>query len=675
MSQHHPDAPRPVPSVSPGGSFSPSRDFTDTDLDRALADANLPYLLGSLALITGEDRWIEAPFVPTAPKDLGNNESGGFDDETSRSIRLAASAILRDWRDHSTEFPSAPPSPERLSRILGVLLADRIPADYGTLLGEEMGIYARHTFPTTPVDPDFRVIIIGAGISGLAMAVRLEQSGIDYLLLDKNSAVGGTWHENVYPGCGVDTPSYLYSLSFDPKPDWSDHFASQSELADYWNGLAHKHGVLARTRFGTQVSTATYDEDAFVWHVTVRSTDGSGGEEILTANAVVSAVGLLNQPNIPDLPGLTDFSGPALHTAEWDPDLDLTGKRVAVIGTGASAMQFVPAVSEIADEVMVFQRTPQWSMPHPLKGENVDDSTHFLNRHIPYYLAWHRAALFWRMGDKVWRLLQVDPEYPHLGRAVNKANDRLRAGLTAFIEHELDGRPDLLAKALPDYPPYGKRLLIDAGWFRTLRRENVDLITDHIERITSGGIRTVDGTDHAADVLVFATGFKAVDVLASVEVRGRAGRTLKEVWGEGDGRAYLGITVPGFPNFFCLYGPNTNTGHGGTVIAGTEMQVQHISALLATMIDDDVVEVEVRADVHDDYNTELDAALAQTVWDFGGTSTYYRNKRGRIVTNSPWKYIDYWKRVHEPRLEEFLLTRRDPAVDRSTAPAGHVDQI
>lgn len=673
MPQNHHEAQRPAASNNPIASFSPSADFSDADLDRALAEANLPFLLGSLALITGDDRWIEKPFLPSAPTDLGNNDSGGFDAETQNSIRLEASAILRDWRDESTAYPTDPPTPERLSRILSAMISDPIPDDYGTLLGEEMGIYARHTAPKAPVDPEFRVIIIGAGISGIAMAVRLEQSGIDYLLIDKNDAAGGTWHENVYPGCGVDTPSHLYSLSFDPKPDWSSYFAPQSELDGYWNDLAKKHGVLAHTRFATEVRSATYDEDACSWHVTVRAADGSGSEETLTANAVVSAVGLLNRPSVPNLTGLSDFSGPTLHTAEWDPELDLTGKRVAVIGTGASAMQFVPASSEIAEEVRVFQRTPQWSMPHPLKGKDVDESVHFLNRHVPFYLAWHRASVFWRMGDKVWRLLQVDPEYPHLGRAVNKSNDRLRAGLTAYIEHELQGRPDLLAKALPDYPVYGKRLLIDAGWFKTLRRDNVDLVTDDVEKITSSGVRTVDGTDYPADVLVLATGFNAVDVLRSVEIRGREGTTLREAWGEGDGRAYLGITVPGFPNFFCLYGPNTNTGHGGTVIAGTEMQVQHVSALISTMLDNDVAEIEVRRDVHDDYNAELDTALAQTVWDFGGTTTYYRNKRGRIVTNSPWKYIDYWNRVHEPKLDDYVLTGRDQVSETAAASAGHVD--
>ncbi|GAC53833.1 hypothetical protein GOAMI_24_00900 [Gordonia amicalis NBRC 100051 = JCM 11271] len=443
------------------------------------------------------------------------------------------------------------------------------------------------------------------------MAIRLEQAGIDYILIDKNTAVGGTWHENVYPGCGVDTPSYLYALSFDPKPDWSSHFASQHELAEYWRDLAERHGVLARTRFSTMVDSAAFDSGTSTWTLTVRSVH-TGEAENLTATAVVSAVGLLNQPSIPDLPGLQDFDGPVLHTARWDPEFDLRGKRVAVVGTGASAMQFVPAAAEIAAQVRIFQRSPQWAMPHPLKGVAVRASTHWLNEHVPFYLAWYPARLFWRMGDKVWRLLQVDRDYPHLGRAINKGNDRLRAMLTAYIESELSDRPDLLEKSLPDYPPYGKRLLIDAGWFRTLRRDNVDLITTGIETITPNGVATTAGTTFEADVIVLATGFRSVDVLGSVEVRGRDGRTLREVWGDDDGRAHLGITVPGFPNFFCLYGPNTNTGHGATVIAGTEMQIQHVTALLATMIDDRLATIEVRPEAYEAYNRELDEALADT---------------------------------------------------------------
>ncbi|MGW9265657.1 flavin-containing monooxygenase [Gordonia terrae] len=663
-------SPRLAPewSGAPDGAFRPDADFTDEQLALALEHANLPILLGSLALLTGDDRWIEEPYLPTAPPDLGDHDTGGFEPELAERIRREAGATLRAWRDGDLDVADAP-APERLSRILSVMLAEPLPDDYGQLLGEEMGLYRRHSVPWSAPTDGFRVAIIGAGISGLAMAIRLEQAGIDYVLIDKNDDVGGTWHENVYPGCGVDTPSYLYALSFDPKPDWSSYFAPQHELAEYWRTLAERHGVLAKTRFATAVDLAQFDAQRSSWQLTLRSVH-SGQIESLDASVVISAVGLLNQPSIPDLPGLADFDGPTLHTAQWDPTLDLRGKRVAVIGTGASAMQFVPAAAEIADEVRVFQRTPQWAMPHPLKRAEVDDSAHWLNEHIPFYLAWYRARLFWRMGDKVWRLLQVDRDYPHLGRAINKGNDRLRAMLTAYIESELADHPELLAKSLPDYPPYGKRLLIDAGWFRTLRRENVDLITDGVAKITPSGVSTTAGTDFDADVLVLATGFRSVDVLGSIEVRGRDGKTLREVWGEDDGRAHLGITVPGFPNFFCLYGPNTNTGHGGTVIAGTEMQIQHVTALLATMIDDDLDTVEVRPEAFEAYNRELDEALEDTVWHFGGTTTYYRNDRGRVVTNSPWRYVDYWRRVHQPDPDDFITTRAPETAAEDSTPAG-----
>lgn len=642
----------------PAGSFRPSREFTDGELEAALAGANLPTLLGSLALLTGDDRWISEPLLPTPPRDLGDHDTGGFDEATRAFIRSEAATVLRGWRDGTVAYPEEAPSTERIARVLSVCLGEQVPAEYGALLAEEMGLRPRHSEPASPVPEGFRVLIIGAGISGLAMAVRLQQAGIDYVVVDKNSDVGGTWHENSYPGCGVDTPSHLYALSFDPNPDWSTYFAPQSELATYWRALADRLSVTEHVRFGTSVQEAAFDEATGQWTVTV---DGADGRESLTADAVVSAVGLLNIPSVPTLPGIEDFDGPVLHTARWDDSLDLAGKRVAVIGTGASAMQFVPASSKIAANVTVFQRTPQWAVPHPLKGADVTEATRFLFRHTPFYLALYRARVFWRTGDKVWHLLQVDADYPHLGRAINKSNDKLRANLTAYIEHELAGHPDLLAKSLPDYPPYGKRLLVDAGWFRTLTEPNVDLVTEGIETITPRGVRTADGVEHEADVIVLATGFKAVDVLGSLTVRGRGGVTLKEAWGEGDGRAHLGITVPGFPNFFALYGPNTNTGHGGTVIAGTEMQVQHVTSLLATMIDRDLATVEVTQQAFDDYNAELDAALAHTVWDFGGTTTYYRNAKGRIVTNSPWRYVDYWSRVNTPQLDDFVLTPRAAA--------------
>lgn len=634
-----------------------SADFTDEDLRDALGSANLPTLLAALAQLTGEDRWITEPFRPTPPPDLGDHDSGGLDEQTRSAVLASAFAVLRNWRDGALT-PAQAPSPARLVEILAATVGDRIPDDYGLLLGEEIGVYPRASVPARQ-DPErpVTVAIIGAGASGLCLAIRLQQAGIPYVVLEKGADVGGTWNDNVYPGCGVDTPSHLYSLSFAPNPSWSRYFARRDELAEYWRGLADRFGIRPHIRFGTEVTRAEWDDGAASWTVHLRTAHGTA--ETLRTTALVSAVGLLNVPSVPAIAGLDSFEGPSLHTARWDPDLDLAGKRVAVIGTGASAMQFVPATAGIAAEVRVFQRSPQWAMPHPLQAAEVPTGVHFLNRHVPWYQGWYRARLFWRMGDKLHGLLQIDPEFPHPDRAINRGNDGLRKLLTGFVQASLKDRPDLVEKSLPSYPPYGKRLLVDHGWYEAIKRDDVDLVTTPIAEVTPRGVRTADGTEYEADVLVLATGFNAVKVLETIEVVGRDGRSLHEVWGDDDGRAHLGISVPGFPNFFCLYGPNTNTGHGGTVIAGTEIQVQHVTALLAEMVDRGLAAVEVRQEVFDAYDADLAAALERTIWNHPGMTTYYRNSRGRIVTNSPWKYLDYWKRAHEPSLGDFHLRAVD----------------
>ncbi|MGW5145215.1 flavin-containing monooxygenase [Rhodococcus koreensis] len=639
--------------------------FTDQDLRDALADANLPTLLAALAHVTGEDRWIESPFVPTSPPDLGDHDSGGFAEDVQDRIRAEAFDVLRRLRDGEVE-PAPQPDPDRLVRILSATLGEELPEGYGHLLGEELGIYDRSSVPASTVGEQspLRVAIIGAGLSGLCLAIRLEQARIPYVVIEKNDDVGGTWHENFYPGCGVDTPSNLYSLSFALNPDWTRYFAGRDELAEYWRSLADRWDVRRNIVFSTEVVSAAYDEEQASWKIVTRAADGL--EDELDADVLVSAVGLLNRPSVPAIRGLDTFEGPCLHTARWDREIDITGKRVAVIGTGASAMQFVPAAAGVASEVRVFQRSPQWAMPHPNYRRDIPDGVAFLNRHVPNYQGWYRLRLFWRMGDKLHGLLQIDPEYPHPDRAINRGNDRLRKILTSHIESELEGRPDLLAKSLPSYPPYGKRLLIDNGWFRTIRRDDVDLVTENIETVTPRGVRTTDGTEYEADIIVLATGFDAVQVLGSVDIRGRDGTSLREVWGDDDGRAYLGITVPGFPNFFCLYGPNTNTGHGGTVVAGTEIQVQYVTSVLAEMIDEGLASIEVRQDTFDRYDDELGEALSRTIWTHPGMTTYYRNSRGRVVTNSPWQYIEYWRRAHQPNMDDF-------EVESALSPAARMD--
>ncbi|MDV6211953.1 NAD(P)/FAD-dependent oxidoreductase [Rhodococcus erythropolis] len=630
--------------------------FTDEELRDALAVANLPSLLPALAQLTGAPFWTEQIEHLTSPRDLGDHDGGGLDPEQQERIRAEAFDVLAYWRDGLLDRAPTP-TPEELVRLMSASLGDSLPVDYGGLLGEEMGIYPRSALSTESANHGgLHTIIIGAGLSGLCLAIRLEQAGTPYTIIEKNPDVGGTWYENTYPGCGVDTPSNLYSLSFEPNPDWTRYFSGRDELEQYWRDLADKWQIRQHIRFETEAVSARWNEENSSWQVTTRTADGSVG--VIAGEMLVSAVGLLNQPGTPQIDGLADFEGPVVHTGRWDNDVDIAGKRVAVVGTGASAMQFVPAAADVSAEVRVFQRSPQWAVPHPNYRRDVPEGVKFLNRHVPYYQAWYRLRIFWLMGDRVHGLLQIDPEFAHPERAINRGNDRLRAALTAHIERELEGRPDLLAKSVPNYPPYGKRLLMDNGWFRTIRRDNVDLVTDVIDAITPTGIRTVDGSEYDADIIVLATGFNAVQVLGSIEVIGRGGASLHEKWGDDDGRAYLGMTVPGFPNFLCLYGPNTNTGHGGTVIAGTEMQVNYATQMIATMLDHGLSSMDVHQDIFDAYDRELSDALDRTIWMHPGMTSYYQNSRGRIVTNSPWQYIEYWRRIRKLRLDDYATTPR-----------------
>jgi 4-hydroxyacetophenone monooxygenase len=307
-----------------------------------------------------------------------------------------------------------------------------------------------------------------------------------------------------------------------------------------------------------------------------------------------------------------------MHTARWRHDVELAGKRVAVIGTGASAMQLVPSIAPVAERVTVFQRSPQWGIPHPNHRRSVSAGTQLLMREVPFYLGWYRLRLVWTFGD----------------------------------------RPELLSKCVPDYPPYGKRPLLDNGWFETMTRDDVELVTDSVAEIRPASVVTEAREEFPADVLVLATGFQALRVLAPMEIHGRSGRTLREVWGEDDARAYLGITVPDFPNMFCLLGPNTFAGHGGSGVLTIELGMRYVMEMLATMLEQRIASVECRQGVHDSYNAELDEALGQTIWAYPGMTTYYRNSRGRIVVPMPWTNIDYWHRTRRPQLEDYILVAR-----------------
>ncbi|MBN9099466.1 MULTISPECIES: NAD(P)/FAD-dependent oxidoreductase [unclassified Pseudonocardia] len=601
-------------------------------LAAALRHANMPSLVPVLYQLTGDRRWLAEPYRPTRSRGMEDNDPGGFGDAVRDEICEATADAVLAWS--AGRAPAVPsPTGAELVELLELAVGEEVPAEYGEMAADDMGFAPAEPTPTVP-PTDFRVIVIGAGVSGMLAAIRLAEAGIDHVVLEKNDDVGGTWLENAYPGAGVDTPSHLYSYSFAPRP-WSTHFGKRDEVLAYLREVADDHDLRTVIRFGTEVTAATWDDARQRWTVT------TAGGETLEANAVITAVGQLNRPKIPDLPGLGDFTGPLFHSARWPADLDVTGKRVVIIGTGASAMQIVPAIAGTAERVTVFQRSPQWAAYNDVYFTPVDDAVTLLMEHVPFYRRWYRTRLAWNTNDRVHPSLQVDPDWEHPERSINAVNDAHRRVFTRYLQAELDGRDDLLAKALPDYPPFGKRMLLDNGWFAALRRDDVELVTEAVAAVTPTGVRGVDGTTVDADVVVLCTGFETHKLLHPMDVCGRGG-ALRDIWGPDDADAHLGISVSGFPNLFLTCGPGTVLGHGGSYITIAECQVRYIVDALTTMVTEGLGAVDVSPEAHAGYVARQDDAHSRMIWTHPGMQNWYRNAAGRVVCTLPWRIVDYW---------------------------------
>ncbi|MBW3621178.1 MAG: NAD(P)/FAD-dependent oxidoreductase [Actinobacteria bacterium] len=605
-----------------------------------------------LVQLTGDLRWLRAPYTPTRSPGMGPNDTGGLAPEHQAEVRAAALEAILAWRQGAP--PAIPdPDPDLLVRMLSVSMGEPVPPEYGPMMAAELrgGRGAPLAAPLGAVPEGMTALVIGAGISGLCAAKALGDAGIPFTIVEKHDQVGGTWLENRYPGAGVDTPSHLYSYSFAPH-DWSRYFALQDELRGYLDAVADELALRPHIRFGTEVRCATWDDRAGIWRVEV---DGPDGREELEARLLFSAVGIFNPPVIPRIAGLDDFAGPCFHTARWPADLDLRDRKVAVIGTGASAMQVVPEVADEVDELVVFQRSPQWAAPFEQFRTRIPEGERLLLREVPPYRLWYRLRLGWTFNDRVHESLVVDPAWTDPDRSLNAINDGHRRFFTRYIEDELGDRQDLLPDVLPDYPPFGKRMLMDNGWFRTVARDDVELVTEDIDHLDADGVVTVAGERHDVDVVVLATGFDVLRFLSSYEVRGRDGRRLREEWHDDDARAYLGLTVPGFPNLFTLYGPNTQAGHGGSLIFIVERQVAYALDLVRRMCAAGADVVEVRPEVHEAYNAEVDAAHGSMIWTHPGMATYYRNSRGRVVVNTPYRIVDLWHRTREADPADYRL--------------------
>jgi len=623
----------------------------EPELRTALAEANVPTLLLVLVQLTGERRWLEAPYRPARGPVLDDNDSGGLPPEIQDEVRAAAlDAILRWEEGQLTERGLGA---DEIVQMLSVGLVEDIPVAYGPLLAEELGEVSRDVEIPGSLPPGFEVLVIGAGVFGIGLAIKLKQAGVPFTIIEKNAGLGGAWFENTYPGAGVDTPSHLYSFSFEPDGGrWSRYFARGPEVHGYLERLAQEHDLMAHIRFEREVVRADYDPDRVGWTVVVK--EATGSEQILRVPVLVSAVGVVNRPQIPHVDGAETFEGPSMHTAQWRTDVDHVGKRVAVIGTGASAMQLVPNIAGQADDVLIFQRSKQWVVPHPNYHRDVSRAVRYLMARCPAYTRWYRLRAFWNFSDGLHPSLQIDPEWDNAGLSINAQNERYRLFLTKYIKQQLGDREDLYDACIPEYPPYGKRPLLDNGWYEAVRRDDVQLITDRVVRITPHGVITESGHEHLVDIVVWATGFKALQFLWPMEIHGRSGTSLAEQWGHQDARGYLGMSVPDFPNMFILNGPNTTAGHGGSAILVCEFQVRYVMQAIARLASGEVSSLEVRKEVFRAYNEELDTALTRSIWSHPGMTTWYRNEAGRVVVSSPWTYLDYWQRTREFDLASYI---------------------
>ncbi len=460
------------------------------------------------------------------------------------------------------------------------------------------------------------VAIVGGGFSGLGMAIRLEQEGRrDYLVLERGDDVGGTWQFNTYPGCACDIPSHLYSFSFAPNPDWSQTYSRQAEIRDYLQRCADRFGVRAKIRVGCELTAASWDEAEGCWELTT-------SEGPLRARVLISATGPLFEPKIPQLPGLDDFRGAVFHSARWDHDYDLTGKRVAVIGTGASAIQLVPEIQPEVERLHVFQRTAPWVMPH--SDRPVTGFERRLYRALPAAQRTVRAAVYVAREALVLGFVKR----PRLMRLLERIS---RRHMAAQISD-----PALLRKVKPDYSIGCKRILPSNGWYPALGQPNVELVTDRIRKVKAGSIAAQDGVEREIDAIILGTGFHVTDMPSARLIHGRDGRSLEDVW-QGSPRAHLGSTIAGFPNLFMLLGPNTGLGHNSMVYM-IESQIAYVLDALRVMDRQSAATVEVRPEVEHEFNAALDRGLGGTVWSSGCSSWYFDSSGRNAVIWPDWTW-------------------------------------
>ncbi len=637
--------------------------FTDDDasIAAALEDVSIPVLLCSLVHLTGDPQWVRGDLKPAG---AFLNEYQGYMSEADKAeARRRALPVLAAYRDRGCPA-LPPPAPDVLREMMHFLLCAPIPDDSVDMFVEDLQLDGPQWADTSWADSltaeqrsAYPVLIVGCGEAGLLAGVQLRQAGIPFTIVEKNAGPGGTWFENTYPGARVDIGSHFYTYACDGGEHWSEYFVQHAELQRYFEGVLDEHGVRDHCRFQTEVTALRWNGEERRWHAELRGADGD--VDTLAARVVVSAVGSLNRPKLPDIPGMDDFAGPSFHSARWDHSVDYRGRRVAQIGAGASGFQIAPTIAPDVTQLTVFQRTAQWMFPNPNYHRGVPAGDAWAMRHLPFYGRWFRLLTFLPGGGLTMDRSRIQQGFDDGkdGVAISEGNRITREFFTNWIISQVGDDPDLQAKVIPDYPASGKRTLQDNGsWLSCLTRDNVELVRTPIERIVADGVVTTDGRHYPADIICYATGFRHNDFLYPMEVVGRSGRALREVWGD-EPTAHLGITVPDYPNLFCLYGPGTNLAHGGNLIYQSECQMRFVLDGIRRLITGGYDTVEVTQAAYEEYAARYRSEIDQMVWSHPTIkNSHYKNPQGKVFTLSPWPTQDYWRWTHSLDPADYTFT-------------------